>query len=118
MSRPRFQADEDFNAKIIAGLLRRERAIDFQTAKAANLYGLSDPEVLTTAQRDGRIVVSHDCDTMPAHFERFCSISPSPGMWIVSDKIGIGQVIEELPIVGAASEAEEWVDRMGFLPFQ
>jgi hypothetical protein len=36
---PRFQADEDLNAKIIAGLLRREPSIDFQTAEDANILG-------------------------------------------------------------------------------
>jgi hypothetical protein len=39
--RPRFQADENLNAKIVAGLLRREPSLDFQTAKAAKLIGLS-----------------------------------------------------------------------------
>jgi hypothetical protein len=63
---PRFQADEDLNAKIIAGLLRREPSIDFQTAEDANILGLPDHEVLSVASRDGRILVSHDRNTMPA----------------------------------------------------
>ena len=35
--RPRFQADEDFNQKIVLGLRRRERAVDFGDAHAAGL---------------------------------------------------------------------------------
>ncbi len=46
---PRFLADENLNGKIIAGLHRREPYIDFQTAKAAGILGLSDYEVLTIA---------------------------------------------------------------------
>lgn len=53
---PRFQADENLNAKIIAGLIRRESSLDFQTAKAAGILGLSDPEVLAIAAREGRIL--------------------------------------------------------------
>lgn len=46
---PKFLADENFNAKIIAGLLRREPSIDFQTAKAAGILGIPDEEVLAVA---------------------------------------------------------------------
>lgn len=56
---PRFQADEDFNVKIVAGVLRREPSVDFQTTKAARILGLRDPDVLAHAAQDNRIVVSH-----------------------------------------------------------
>jgi predicted nuclease of predicted toxin-antitoxin system len=69
--RLRFPADENLNAKIIAGLLRREPAIDFRTARAAGLRALSDPDVLAIAALEGRILVSHDRETMPDHFSRF-----------------------------------------------
>jgi hypothetical protein len=55
--RPRFQADENLNAKIVAGLLRREPSLDFQSAKAGNLLSLDDPEVLAIAAgRHGTIM--------------------------------------------------------------
>jgi hypothetical protein len=115
--RPQFQADENLNAKIIAGLLRREPSLDFQTAKAANLLGLEDLEVLTAAARDGRILVSHDRETMPAHFSRFIAESTSAGLLIVSQKLDIRDAIEQILIVWAASEAHEWSNRIGYLPF-
>jgi Domain of unknown function (DUF5615) len=115
--RPRFQADEDLNAKIIAGLLRREPSVDFQTAKAANLLGLEDIEVLTVAARDGRILVSHDRETMPAHFGRFVSESTSAGLLIVSQKLDIREAIEQILLIWEATEAQEWSNRIGYLPF-
>ncbi len=69
--KPRFQADADFNPKIIAGLRRREPAIDFQTVYQGDVIGRPDPDVLLIAARSGRIVVSHDRRTMPAYFARF-----------------------------------------------
>lgn len=45
----RFQADADFNEILVRALLRREPSIDFQTALAAGLMGLSDVEVLSLA---------------------------------------------------------------------
>ena len=35
-----FQADADLNAEIVAGVLRREPRIDFQTADEAHLRGV------------------------------------------------------------------------------
>ena len=45
----RYQADADLNQAIVTGVLRREPAIDFQTAFVAKLEGLKDPEVLAIA---------------------------------------------------------------------
>ncbi|MBD2488833.1 hypothetical protein [Aulosira sp. FACHB-615] len=45
----RYQADADLNQAIVTGVLRREPTIDFQTAFAAGLAGVKDPEVLAIA---------------------------------------------------------------------
>src|SRR5690242_14407725 len=113
---PRFVADENFNAKIIAGLLRREPSIDFQTAKAAGILGLSDEAVLAIAGREGRLLISHDRETMPGHFNRFIAASTSAGVLIVSQSLAIREAIEQILLVWTASDAEEWRDRIGFLP--
>lgn len=115
--RPRFQADENLNAKMIAGLLRREPSLDFQTAQAAKVVGLPDSEVLAIASRDNRILVSHDRETLPNHFSRFIEKSTSAGLLIVSQKLDIGDSIEQILLVWTASEAEEWINRIGYLPF-
>jgi hypothetical protein len=80
---PRFQADADFNQKIVLGLRRRERAVDFWDARAAGVIGLPDPDVLHKAADLGRILISHDRKTMPAHFARFLDSRSSPGLIIV-----------------------------------
>ena len=105
---PSFLADENFNAKIVAGLLRREPSIDFQTAKAAGILGLPDQEVLVVAAREGRLLVSHDRETMPAHFNSFLAGSESAGVLIVSQNLPIRDAIEEILLVWAASEPGEW----------
>jgi predicted nuclease of predicted toxin-antitoxin system len=87
--RPRFQADEDFNAKIIADLIRRERSVDIQTARTAGVSGKSDPQVLAITAAEGRILLSHDRETMPAHFKTFASDAGSPGLIIVSQALEI-----------------------------
>lgn len=113
----RFQADADHNEDIVSGLLRRERRIDFQSAGEAGLRGLSDAQVLALAAREGRIVISHDRKTMPAHFAEFLRANSSPGLFIVSQKIGLTTAIEGLALVWAASEPEEWINRLVTIPF-
>ena len=114
--RPRFQADENLNGKIIAGLLRREPAVDIKTAKEANLLGRDDPDVLAAAAQASRILVSHDRDTMPGHFAQFIRSTSSPALLVVSQTMDIGEAIEQILIVWAASEAHEWINRVGYMP--
>jgi hypothetical protein len=47
--KPRLQADNDLRNSIRTGVLRREPAIDFQSALAARLDDIPDPEVLSKA---------------------------------------------------------------------
>ena len=81
--RVRFQADADLNLVILLALVRREPAIDFRTAVAAGLAGLSDLEVLAMASRDGRVLVTHDQKTMPGHFGEFIATEASAGLLVV-----------------------------------
>ncbi|MEL6470440.1 MAG: DUF5615 family PIN-like protein [Cyanobacteria bacterium J06623_4] len=112
----RYQADADLNQTIVKGVSRREPRIDFQTAFAAGLEGVKDPEVLTIAAQQRRILISHDRRTMPSEFATFITSSQSSGVIIVSRKLSIETVIEELRLIWAASSVEEWVNRIAKLP--
>ncbi len=110
--RPRFQADADFNQRIVAATVRREPAIDFRTADEAGFRGLLDPEILARTAADGRVLVSHDRKTMPHHFGGFLSRASSPGVLIFPQYLPIGVVVEELVLIWAATDASEWSDRL------
>jgi hypothetical protein len=114
--RPSFQADADFNKKIIAGLRRREPAIRFRTAVEGKVVGRPDPEVLAIAAREDRILVSHDRRTMPAHFAHFIQHQASPGLIIVEQDFAIGAAIEQLLLIWAASDHSDWEDTIGYIP--
>jgi hypothetical protein len=114
----RFQADADLNEDIVTGVLRREPEVDFQTATAAGLRFLSDLDVLSLAAREGRILVSHDRRTMPQAFAKFVSSNVSPGLLIVSQKTDLLTAIDELLLVWSASQAEDWTNQLGTIPFK
>jgi hypothetical protein len=112
----RFQADYDFNGEVIDGLLRREPAIDLQSGHAAALEGIPDAVVLEKAADEGRILITHDHRTMPRHFAEFISRRACPGVLIIPQQLSIGETIEELLLIWSDSEAEEWVNRILYLP--
>lgn len=121
----RFQADDDFNEHIVAGLRRKEPAVDVRSAAEARLRGLSDQEVLALAAKDGRVLVSHDFRTMPAEFARFLASGMergtgygvvSPGVFIVPQSMAMSAAIEMLLMIWAASDATEWYERVVRLP--
>ena len=114
--RIRFQADADFNQKIVRGLRRRESLLDFLGAHEGGVIGVTDPEVLGIAAESGRILVSHDRKTMPGHFARFLEDRPSPGLIIVSQDLDIGSAIEDILLIWIASGHDDWVNRIGFVP--
>lgn len=112
----RFQADADLNQIIVQATLRREPAIDFQTAQAAKLSGLEDEEVLEIATKSGRLLVTHDRKTIPHYFGEFIISQASPGVLIVPQKLPVANVVEDLILIWAANEAEEWLNRIRSLP--
>jgi Domain of unknown function (DUF5615) len=114
--RVRFQADADLDGRILRGLRRAAPQIDIRTAAEAGLAGLKDPEVLRITADTGRILVSQDRRTMPTHYARFSADAQSPGVILLREGIPISTAIEELVLIWNASEAEEWVDRLVWIP--
>src|SRR5450432_3238945 len=112
--RPRFRADADFNHKIVLGLRRREPSVDLLGAHEGGVVGVPDSDVLRIAAESARILISHDRKTMPAHFAQF--LESSPGVLIVSQDLDIGAAIEDLLLIWSATDAEEWVAKLGFVP--
>ena len=112
----RFQADADLNQVILLANIRREPAVDFQTAMAAGLTGLNDAEVLARAARDGRVLVTHDQKTMPRHFANFLATQSSPGVLIIPQHLQVAAVVDDLLLIWLASAAQEWVNTIRFMP--
>ena len=91
--------------------------MDFLSAHDAGLEGVADPDVLALAAQQGRVVVTSDLKTMPRHFGDFLEAhGHSPGVFLVKQGTPLAEVIEELVMVWAASDAEEWKDRILEIP--
>jgi hypothetical protein len=113
----RFQADNDLNATIVTAVKRYEPAVDFCSAREARLDGLPDPELLDLTAAEGRVLVSHDQNTMLAHFrDRLRKGKSSPGLLLVSQSAAIREVVEALLYVWALFDPEDLLDQVYYLP--
>ena len=111
-----YQADNDLRRAIVRGAVRREPRINFRSAQAARLDAIPDPVVLAFAADEGRILISHDFETMPKHFRQFTQRRRSPGDLLVRQDLPVGEAIETLLLIWEASEADEWVNRLCLMP--
>jgi hypothetical protein len=114
--RVRFQADADLDGRILRGLRRVSPEIEIRTAFVAGFTGLEDTEVLRLASDSGLILVSQDRRTMPGHFARYVERAPSPGVILLREATSIATAIEELVLIWSASEADEWMNRLVWIP--
>ena len=53
---------------------------------------------------------------MPQHFQRFVTKATSPGVVLIRGGVSIGAAIEELTLIWSATEAEEWTNRLVWIP--
>jgi hypothetical protein len=112
----RFLADANFNQKIVSGLLLREPSIDFALPQTMIPERMKDPDALDLANSSGRILVSHDVTTMPRWFDQCVEERSCAGLILVPERLPIRDVIEDLLLIWRLTEAEEWTNRLEWLP--
>lgn len=113
----RFLLDENFNGKIVRGLRARQSDVDIIRVQDTELSGAGDSAVLEWAAREGRILLTHDLDTMTKYAnERIAQGLPLAGVIFVRDTLPVAKVIDDLLAILDASEASEWENRTDFLP--
>src|SRR4029453_4044049 len=98
----KFLADANFDLVILAAAKRREPVFDFQTAQAAGLAGLEDPEVLAVAAREGRVFLAHYFREVPPLFAAFIRAQTSAGVLLVPQSLPRRRVVEDLLLIWVA----------------
>jgi hypothetical protein len=113
----RLLADENFNGDIMRGLLLRQPDFDILRVQDAGLAGADDPDILAWAAANNRIILTHDRATMADYaYQRVTAGKSMPGMFVLNDRLPVGQAIEELLLMVACSEQAEWSGLVVYLP--
>ena len=112
----RLAADEDFDGDIVRGLRRRLPGLDLARVQDAGLSGAPDTHVLEWAAGQGRVLLTHDFDTLIGEaWSRVRAGLPMPGVVAVPQGMGAGRAIDELELFAAASDEGEWEGQVLFV---
>jgi len=115
----RLATDENFDNRILRGLLRRRPDVDIVRVQDAGLTGKGDAEVLEWAAIENRVLLTHDVTTMKRFVdERLAAGLSMPGVFEVSQQTPIVQAIEDILLLIECSLAGEWEGQINFLPFR
>jgi hypothetical protein len=118
MSRPRFLADEDLRFEIVLAVRRMEPVVDIATVFELGRAGSSDAQMLEFANANGLLIISHDVNMLKAEAElRIADGRGVAGLFLAAQRHPTRPIAESIVLVWAASEAEEWANRVVFLPF-
>src|SRR5690349_2111162 len=92
-----FAIDENFNMHIVSGVLRRLPTIDVVRVQDVGLGGADDAAVLEWAASEGRVLLTHDVNTVTRFaLERTSQGLPMPGVFEVSLKVPISDAMEDI----------------------
>lgn len=115
----RVLTDMDFNGRIVRGLLRQRPGFDLVRIQDTGLaQNTPDPGVLEWAAQNGRIVLTHDRNTMVGFaLDRVAIGEPMPGVFAVDNKASIGKIIDDLLLIDDLTAHADWADRVEYLPY-
>jgi hypothetical protein len=113
----KFAADENFDNRILRGLLRRQPDVDFIRIQDTEVAEADDPIVLAWADKENRILLTHDQKTVPRFaYERIAQGKRVAGVIVAGDSLPIASVIDDLLIIVTCSTASEWINQIRRLP--
>jgi hypothetical protein len=115
----RYLLDEHLSPSLVSALLKLDAEID--VLRIGNIdappLGTLDPEILLVCEAEQRLLVTRNRRSMSIHLrEHYEAGHRHWGVFYVSRRISLGDLAYELYVYWAASEAEEWVDHVEWIP--
>ena len=96
----KFLTDQDFNARIITQLRHRIPGLDLMSVRDVGLASTPDPFILEWAADYGRVVLTHDINTMkPLAQNRVDADLPMSGLIVVRQQLGVGHAIDSIELI-------------------
>ncbi len=110
-------ADENFNNRILRGVWRKNPEANITRVQDTDMYEAPDPTLPEWAAQNKYVLLSHDADTLPGFaYDRVNVGLPMTGIILVERPYNYEVIIENLLLIIGASEIEDWVNRVEYLP--
>lgn len=119
MSEIRYLLDEHVNPRLRKALKRLTPDIVVWRIGDPSAPALStpDPEILLWCEERGFSLVTNNRESMPVHLQEHLAAGRHvPGIFTLNPQMTIGETADELVLIRGASEAEEYVDQLHYLP--
>lgn len=115
----RFAADENFNGRVLKGLLTRLPDLELVRVQDTVMVHASDPDLLDWLASENRILLTHDVETIPGFaYERVRAGLPFPGVIEVRMTVRMGQILDELEIILGAGKPEDFENIIRYVPME
>ncbi len=107
--------DHNVRRSVAVGL--RLRGVDVVTAFEDGSHRLLDPALLDRATELGRPLFTHDDDLLAeAAGRQSRGVRFSGVIFAAQERIGVGQLVDELELVATIAEPHDLIDQVLFLP--
>lgn len=111
-------ADENFNNQTLRGLRRALPGVDVVRIQD-EIPGAPDLEVLAWCALQGRLLLSHDVNTLPGHLAEYLQREEREvGVLLVRRPYQQGELIDHLVVLITCSDYSEWLGRCSYLPLR
>ena len=115
----RFATDENFDNHILHAMVRRYPDLDVVRIQDKFLHGNKDEEVLQWCADEDRSLLTHDVSTLIViAYRRVANGETRPGVLEVSRTVAIMDILDDLAVLIECGGAEDFLDRVIFLPLR
>lgn len=116
----RFLIDENISPEYRTQLLRHEPSLTVLAVgdEGAPPKSTPDPEILVWCEQHQFSLITNNRDSMPQHLSDHLSAGNHvPGIFTINRKVSMGLIIDELLLIAGASNEDEHIDRITYIPF-
>lgn len=112
----KYLMDEHINPAIVRGLLRANPELEIVQASKTHI-GTPDPELIEWATVNDYLLVTRDVNTLVGYvYERITAGIHTEGIFVLRQEATIGEVVQDLLLIAATSQAEEWANQVIYIP--
>jgi Domain of unknown function (DUF5615) len=115
----RFLLDENLSPRLKLAVFRLNSQVDLLRVGDSDTpaLGTLDPDILIYLERSQRILITDNRKSMPAHLEaHWAKGGVIWGLFWLRPKATIKELAEDLILIWETTEAEEWKDRLVWIP--
>ena len=115
----RFLIDENISPQYRTQLLRHEPSLTVLAIgdEGAPPKSTPDPEILEWCEQNQFSLITNNRDSMPQHLnDHLAAGNHVPGIFTINRKVPMRLIIEELLLIAGASDEDEYIDRITYIP--